>query len=192
MKRHPIALLPVILLCVGAASHKQMATSQKQGSTKQDAAHPNGAAPVVDTSAWKTYRNEKHNFEVRYPETWGVNSGSGMGVDIITIRGKPLRGEEPVASLTLAIQKDQNPKKLSIEEWFAEQLKLQHASPESSGHVTIGAQAAVFMENTNSFGKRRDTFTLLRETDILSLGYRHQTEFDATYTAIVASLRVLK
>jgi hypothetical protein len=49
--------------------------------------------------------------------------------------------------LTLAIQKDQNPKKLSIEEWFAEQLKLQHASPESSGHVTIGAQAAVFMDN---------------------------------------------
>ena len=93
--------------------------------------------------------------------------------------------------MTLAIQENQNPKKLSIEGWFAEQMKLMGVSPESSGHVTIGGQAAIFMENTNSFGKQRDTFTLLLQTDVLSLSYKRQTEFDATYAAIVSSFRAL-
>jgi len=92
----------------------------------------------------------------------------------------------------LAVQKNQNPKKLSIEQWYADQMKLMNAHPESSGNVTIGGQPAVFMENTNSFGKRRDTFTLLNQTDVLSLSYEHQAELDATYGAIVASFRVLK
>jgi hypothetical protein len=186
-----VPFLAVIMLCVGVAGQQHLAASQKQGSTKQEAAHANSSAPAVDTSAWKTYRNEKHGFQVKYPETWTVNAGSGTGPDIIAI-GKRARGEEPNASLTMAIQKNQNPKKLSIEEWFADQMKLMHAQPESGGHITIGGQAAIFMENTNSFGKQRDTFTLLNETDILSLSYKHKAEFDATYNAIVFSFRVLK
>jgi hypothetical protein len=48
------------------------------------------------------------------------------------------------------------------------------------------------MENTNSFGKQRDTFMLLNETDVLSLGYTRQSRFDPTYTAIISSFRVVK
>jgi hypothetical protein len=191
MKGQSAAFLAVILLCLGATGHQLMASSQKQVSTKQNAAHANGAAPAIDTSAWKTYRNEKHGFEVRYPETWKVNAGSGTGADIFTIANL-LRNGEPNASLTLAVQKDRNPKKLSIEQWYADQMKLMNAHPESSGNVAIGGEPAVYMENTNSFGKRRDTFTLLNQTDVLSLSYKRQTELDATYSAIVASFRLLK
>jgi hypothetical protein len=191
MKGQSVAFLALILFCEGATGHQLIASSRKQASTKPNAAHANDTAPAVDTSAWKTYRNEKHGFEVRYPETWRVNAGSGTGSDIITI-AKPLRNGEPNASLTLAVQKNQNPKKFSIEQWYADQIKVMNAHPESGENVVIGGQPAVFMENTNSFGKQRDTFTLLNQTDVLSLSYKRQTELDATYRAIVASFRVLK
>jgi hypothetical protein len=111
MKGQAVAFLGLILLGVGTTGHQLMASSRKQASTKQNAPQVNGVAPAVDTSAWKTYRNEKHGFEVRYPETWRVNAGSGTGPDMITI-AKPLRNGEPNASLTLAVQKNQKPKEV--------------------------------------------------------------------------------
>ena len=117
---------------------------------------------------------------------FGLRDGAGHHTADGPFRG----GERP--TLRLAIQPNQNPRKRSIEEWFADQLRALSATPESSGHVTIGGQAAVFMENTNSFGKHRDTFTLLRQTDVLSLGYVSNSEDDPTYAAIVATFRVVK
>jgi hypothetical protein len=191
MNRQSVAFLALILLCVGTTGRELMGSSRQQASTKQNPAHANGVASAVDTSAWMTYRNTRHGFEVKYPETWVVNTGSGTGSEIITI-ARPLRKGEPSASLTLAVQKNQNPKKFSIEQWYADQMKQMNAHPESSGNVTIGGQPAVLIENSNSFGKRSDTFTLLNQTDVLSLSYKHQAELDATYLAIVASFRVLK
>jgi hypothetical protein len=120
-----------------------------------------------------------------------VNEGSGTGPEIIYI-GSPYRAGAPHEAVTLAIQPNQNPTKRSISEWFAEKLQAVKSTPESKGSLTIGGQPAIFMENTNSFGKQRDTFMLLNETDVLSLGYTRQSRFDPTYTAIISSFRVVK
>ncbi len=153
MKRQGLASLVVMLLsATGTAGQNQTPVFQHQASAKQQAARASGNATIVDTSKWKIYGNQKHGFEVKYPETWNVHSGSGTGPDIISLDG-PFRGAER-PTLRLAIQPNQNPRRRSIEEWFADQLRALSATPESSGHVTIGGQAAVFMENTNSFGKQ--------------------------------------
>jgi len=191
MDRQALASLVVMLLSMtSSAAQNPTPVFQDQASAKQQAAPASGDATITDTSKWKIYGNQKYGFEVKYPQTWDVHSGSGTGPDIISLDG-PFRGSER-PSLRLAIQPNQNPRRRSIEEWFADQLRALKATPESSGQVTIGGQAAVFMENTNSFGKHRDTFTLLRETDVLSLGYVSKAEYDPIYTAIVATFRVVK
>ena len=182
-------IIALTLLCAGTACVALLAGAQEQSFSLSATMLANGGGAAVDTSTWKTYRNEKNGFEVKHPETQIVNAGSGAGPDIIEIRG-PVGDGKARGSFTLAIQKNQNPKKLPIEEWFSQQLKMMKASPESSGHTTIGGQAAVFMENTNSFGKLHDTFTLLHETDVLSLSYDRHAELDAIYAAIMASFRV--
>ena len=170
MKRQGLASFLAVLLSVAAAAGQNQTP--------------------IDTSKWKTYVNEKHGFEVKYPDTWNVHVGSGLGPEMISIDG-PFRGTER-PTLSLAIQPNQNSRRRSIEEWFGGQVYALAATPEAMGLLTIGGQAAVFMDNTNSFGKRRDTFTLLHETDVLSLSFTSKAEYDPTYAAMVGTFRVVK
>jgi hypothetical protein len=180
-----VAVLILLVMMVGpsgiAAVNRAIRANAQRGSDS-------GAS--VDTTKWKIYRNGAYGFEVKYPETWSVHSGTGAGPIIITLSG-PVKGSER-PSLTLTIQPKQNAAKRTIDEWFAEQLRVMGTKPETSGSTSIGGQRAVFMENANSFGKRRDAYTLLGEVHVLSVSYTVKAEYDAIYEAIAGSFQLVR
>jgi hypothetical protein len=165
------------------------------------AAVAGGAGNRVDTSKWKTYHNAEYGFELKYPETWGLG-GEGSGthwptaepekrtrVWMIEIR-KPNRDEEPDARVSVGVQENENPKKLSIDAYAAEQLD---PKPESIRDVIIGGQPAVVLETTSTSGtKVSATYTLLHETNLVTLIYYHRELFDPTLAAIVGSFHMVK
>ena len=155
----------------------------------------------VNTSKWKLYQNSEYGFEIKCPDTWRVNVSEGTTspasqpgqktkVTMIDIR-KPHGENEPAVYLTIGIQQNQNPQKLSIGDYFAQQLAKMNARPEKNGTTTISGQPAIWMENTNSFGTDHGTFLLLHQTNLVSLDYRRQPGSDAIFSAIVSSFHIV-
>jgi hypothetical protein len=148
--------------------------------------HPAANSTAIDTSSWAEYRNLKYGFGFKYPHGWRVREGSANGSAMINItsvgEGKSL--------MTIAVQENKNARRLSIESWFAEELNQVKGARQASGTLAIGGQDAVFMENTNTLGVRRDIFLPLRTTDILSVSYVRNPELDRTYSAVLTSFRL--
>jgi len=168
MKTHHRCYIIVLAmpLLVAAAGSEVRILIRDRASANQNQQEAN-TAKSPDTSKWKLYRNEKYGFQVRYPETWAVRSSKGTSPEMIYFGG-PYRSVVSPA-LTIAIQLNKNPRKLSIEEWIAEQLRAMDTQKlEAKGCPTFGGQPACFFEHIEKSGKERSTYTLLHKTDVLS------------------------
>jgi len=71
----PVVALIIIAAAVvfGAGTSIYLAVQPQPQIVQNISQQPPGQSQTVDTSAWKTYRNEKYGFEIRHPKEWAVS-----------------------------------------------------------------------------------------------------------------------
>jgi|RhiMetdeSRZDD1v2_1073273.scaffolds.fasta_scaffold19867_3 hypothetical protein len=94
------------------------------------------------------------------------------------------------------VQRDINPGSLSIDRWYADQLKrFKVESPPPSTSTVLGGRPAIRREMIGRFGKSFDFYTTLHRSDIFQVAIGQtspQEPLDRTYDAILSTLRFVE
>lgn len=139
----------------------------------------------TDTSTWKTYRSEKHGFELKYPGTWSVHEASGSMEGLLICRTPQ---PDAKAGVQFAIQRKANSDRLSVEGWLDNELRKVKATSLLRVPMTIGGKPAVRIQ----MGDTDEVVMRLNATDMLNIFYpESQSKSDPTYAAILSTLKFL-
>ena len=150
--------------------------------------------PPIDTSGWKTYRNETMGFETKYPSTWSVGALRGTAPENVVLGGPP-QVEGSNLRVQIWVQRKMNPKGLSIQQWYADQLSRQTSRPEGTAYPVIGGRPAVRMEMVGSLSRMFSFFIALNKTDVFQITIDlppAQTRLDPTYEALLSTVRFIE
>ena len=150
--------------------------------------------PPIDTSGWKTYRNEPMGFETKYPSTWSVGALKGTAPENVMLGGPP-QVEGSNLRVQFWVQRQMNPKGLSIQQWYADQLSRQTSRPLATTYPVIGGRPAVRMEMVGSLSRMFSFFVALNKTDVFQITIDlppAQTRLDPTCEALLPTVRFIE
>ena len=148
----------------------------------------------IDTSGWKTYRNESMGFETKCPSTWSVGALKGTAPENVVLGGPP-QVEGSNLRVQFWVQRQMNPKGLSIQQWYADQLSRQTSRPLATTYPVIGGRPAVRMEMVGSLSRMFSFFVALNKTDVFQITIDlppAQTRLDPTYEALLSTFRFIE
>ena len=153
-----------------------------------------GATHAWPQPGWTTLRDPELGFEVKHPPSWRVSRSTGTLQSVIL--GEPVAVGKPNIKSQFSVQRDANPRGLTIEHWQAEQLAKVRTTPGITfSSTTLGGRPAVLMEATSSVGRHFTFFTTLHRSDIFNVSIIQpveQTQLDASHAAVLAGLKFLE
>ena len=150
----------------------------------------------VETSEWNTYRSIKFGFEVKHPKSLherGVTgTANGQPIERVDFTTTPEVGK-PQEGLVFYVQRNTNPKGLSIDQWYADQMKKAPKAP-SPKTLIIGGRPAAWYKVAGAFGQNYSFFVSLNKTDILTIAFTRplsEAKLDQTFETILSTIKFL-
>jgi len=150
------------------------------------------APSSIDTSGWTTFRDATMGFEVKHPATWRVGRSTGTLEGILL--GEPAQAGKERSLIQFFVQRDMNPKSLTIEQWYADQLTKVKGLPARTTNTVIGGRPTIRMENTGTLGRHFSFFTPINRIDIFTIAITQSSSPDALdprYEAVLSTIKFL-
>jgi hypothetical protein len=149
-------------------------------------------SPAIDTSGWKTLRDDELGFEVKHPAQWYVNRSSGSLVSVFM--GEPSQVGKPTRRITFLVQRNINPSGFPIDQWYADQIKrLKISAPPPVKSTTLAGRPAMRQEITRGSSTHYDLYTVVRRGDVFQVSIVQPAEpLDPTFEAVISTLRLLE
>ena len=138
----------------------------------------------IDTSNWKTYRNEEYGFEVKYPEEWEISSEKASGSQEQNTKLQfSVDFERLDRQNFLSIHIFSNADTLPLIEWINKYLP----NPNSYENITIDNMSG-FRYNKNTMGNNVIQYIITYNERIYSI---NTIIADYEFEAIVKSFKFL-
>jgi hypothetical protein len=160
-----------------------------------------GAATAVgwaqtrpDTTGWKTFRKPAMGFELQHPSSWGEVRITSANSETVML-SQPSQGGKPALVIQVWVQRKMNPRGLTIEQWYADQLSRVASPPQyPTTRTTLGGRPALLREAVGTLSRSFDFFVVLNKVDVFQVTISQeipQTELDQAYVAILSTLKFL-
>ena len=150
--------------------------SQERVSTRAEEV---SLAPEIDTSGWKTYRNEEYRFEMKYPERWTVVSESN-GLDV----GFKSSPEAKLAELW--IETVEKPKEFDLRAYLEKKFDYSPYALSTLKPLDVNGHPAYYIEEPGLAGWDHSVY-VSKDDLTLHWGAGPRVEFDV-FLAIINSI----
>ena len=152
---------------------------------------------TIDISDWKTYRNEKYGFEVKYPPDWIVRSND-RGLTVTTLFDPALLNEGTVQNFAFfnvelvrprpgTLPGPANPDGLPIDQWFAQYSSRGFPASPTITMVQVAGRSAIRLEIAEADGNHAYIY-VPNGYDVVEISFRSSSAFASTYDLMLNEL----